>query len=100
MIKRHVSRAQLNRLFQEHGVWQAIRTGGYALRTEDKKRIPVRQGHLPAGGTQHIQKWHDLWGLHRATTHMVVDADQWPIHWDEKDLTHDGVKYIHDPKLD
>ncbi len=101
MEKIHVSRARLHELFQDHGVWELLQQGTYVFNPlKDKGRVPVRPGHQPQGGAQVIHKWRDALGRHVATTHMVLDADGWPVHWDEKDLAIGEFKYIHRWELD
>lgn len=47
-----------------------------------------------------MHKWKDTFGRHVITTHAVFDSDGWPVHWDEKDLVLDTVKYVHKKELD
>lgn len=94
----------MHRLFLENYVWEELQRGNYTFDREDKVHWPVKQGSPPAGGTQIIHKWKDLFGRHTVTTHMIVDADGWPVHWDEKDLilgeTKGETKYVHHPAMD
>ena len=96
----YLSREALGGLFVRHTVWESIGSGDYTCRFQEKVRRPVKAGHSPSGGSQLIHLWRDLFGRHVATTHMVVDADGWPVHWDEKDLVVEGVKYVHSRQLD
>ena len=96
----YVSRKRLRGLFHQHGVWEGLRQGLYTHEQADKAVIPVRAGSEPPGGTQIYVKWLDIFGRHVVTTHMVVDADGWPVHWDEKDLILGLEKYVHLPELD
>lgn len=100
MNNQHVSRERLRGLFHDHDVWDGLRQGRYTYDSGDKVTIPVSEGRQPAGGTQIYHKWRDLFGRHVVTTHMVVDVDGWPVHWDEKDLILGQEKYIHRPELD
>ena len=97
----HVSRAELRNLFVKNGVWTALQQqAAYKCEAKDKVSIPVKAGHTPAGGVQIIHKWSTPGGRHMVTTHSVLDADGWPVHWDEKDLIVGDKKYVHDKRLD
>lgn len=87
-------------LFGLHGIWEGLRTGQYHYNPLEKVRIPVRPGHQPSGGFQVFHKWLDSDGNHMVTTHSVVDADGWPVHWCEKDVIIGNAKYIHRHSLD
>ena len=87
-------------LFEDNGIWEGLIRGNYSCDRRDKKRIPVSPGHFPPNGIQIFHKWKDLFGFHVVTTHTVLDAHGWPIHWDEKDVILEGTKFIHHPELD
>lgn len=85
----------MRRLFDEYSIWAALQQAQYACEPRDKVLVPVKAGSNPSGGTQIIHKWKNILGQHEVTTHMVLDADGWPVHWDEKDLLLRATKYIH-----
>lgn len=100
MRKEYLSRSQLRALFTANGIWAGLTQGSYTCAPQDKVRIPVKEGHSPPGGVQLYHKWRDLFGRHAVTTHCVLDAEGWPVHWDEKDLILGETKYIHRKELD
>jgi hypothetical protein len=80
---RLVNAAELHALFEQHELWEQIRSG--ALSTTVVSSTRARNPRY-SGGTSDILVHHDAFGRHICTTHRIIDGEGNVLHWDEEDV--------------
>ena len=85
-----VSPAFLDGLFNAREVWARISDGRLTSEVIADTVAPSRQW---PGGRSFILKHRDTQGYHEATTHQIIDRHGEIVHWDAKDLRHEGYCY-------